>query len=95
MRPAQKGRAPLGRQHHAARELVRRRGEDRAGAGMGVEVGHAESLVVDTDRDRLEPGLPHRVRQPGPARVLDRHGPVPGGGQRLAEASYRRAWCPS
>ena len=94
MRPAQEGRAPLGCQDHAARELVRRRGEDGAGAGMGVEVGHAESLVVDTDRDRLEPGLPHRVRQPGPARVLDGHGPVPVGGQGLAEAAYRRASCP-
>jgi hypothetical protein len=49
-----------------------------AGAGECVEVGHAQALVVDTDRHWLEPCVTDGRRQPGPSRILHCHRPVPG-----------------
>ena len=78
--PAEQRGAALAAQHDAGRVLVG--GCQHHGVGV-AELVHAQALVVDADRDGLEPGARDDLSLLGVGRVLDRDAPGAAGGERV------------
>jgi hypothetical protein len=81
-RPGEQPGAPVGGEHDAGRELMRRR-RDHGIDAHAIEAVDYEPALVDGDRDRVQSSQTHRARVMRPRRVLNADAPCAAATQDL------------